>query len=516
MPLPKLADLPPLLAGIVEKTRTELAEDWAAGRCPVIEGRLAEAPAPARAVLLAELLQVELAYRSKAGQDCELAEYQARFPQDVALVAAVFAALAGGSRADSAGVRTPSPVTTPPQPTAPLRRGEPNSGSSLRGDLPCIPGYEILGELGRGGMGVVYKARQLSHDRLVALKMILSGHGAALVDLVRFHIEAEAVACLDHPNVIRIHEVGVYGGCPYLALELAEAGTLAKLRKEQSRPPRWAAEVVKTLADAIQLAHGRGILHRDLKPANVLLMADGTIKISDFGLAKFEQPMHEVADLYCTLTPRPTDKLRADWQRQRTSQELARGIEFEMKAVLQQAEQAEPPAWLTSLAGGLTTTGAIMGSPQYMAPEQARGDTDEIGPATDIYALGAILYYLLAGRPPFTGAGLEEVLHKVRTEPPPAIEPRVSRELDAICRACLDKRIDRRYAAAAELAQDLQRFLEGYAALGPGGGAGGPPAAQSRARTLQQLPTTRYDPSFTSGSDAERTRYRTRWWQFWK
>jgi tetratricopeptide (TPR) repeat protein len=276
--------------------------------------------------------------------------------------------------------------------------------------LPAVPGYEILGVLGRGGMGVVYKVRQVQLKRVVALKMILAGAQAGAAELARFRTEAEAVARLQHPNIVQIHDVGEYEGRPYFSLEFVEGGTLAKKLAGAPQPPREAAQLVHTLALAMDAAHQRGIVHRDLKPANVLLAgaADAPVaqcvpKIADFGLAK---------------------RLDDD--------------------------------------SGQTQTGAIMGTPSYMAPEQASGQVGAIGPAADVYALGAILYELLTGRPPFRGATMLDTLEQVRQRepvPPRELQPKTPRDLETICLKCLAKEPGKRYASAKELADDLDRFL---------------------------------------------------------
>jgi WD40 repeat protein len=268
-----------------------------------------------------------------------------------------------------------------------------------------VAGYEVLGELGRGGMGVVYKARQLGLNRMVALKMILAGGHACEGDRARFRREAEAVARLQHPNIVQIHAVGEHDGLPYFALEYLDGGSLAQRLDHKPQPARHAAQTVGLLARAIDLAHRQGIVHRDLKPGNVLLTVDGTPKLTDFGLAKHLD-----------------------------------------------AETA------------LTQSNAILGTPSYMAPEQAAGNHRAVGPAADVYALGAILYEMLTGRPPFLAeTPLDTVLQVVGEEPvpPSRFSPKMPRELEAVCLKCLEKQPRKRYLSAAALADDLDRFLAG-------------------------------------------------------
>jgi WD40 repeat protein len=268
---------------------------------------------------------------------------------------------------------------------------------------PAVPGYEILGELGRGGMGVVYQARQVRLNRLVALKMILAGGHAGEAELARFRIEAEAIARLQHPHIVQIHEVGEYEGRPYLALEFCPGGSLEGKLGGTPLPPHEAGRLVETLARAMHAAHRRHVLHRDLKPANVLLLEDGTPKVTDFGLAK---------------------KLDE---------------------------------------GGQTQTGAVIGTPSYMAPEQAEGRKD-VGAAADVYALGAILYECLTGRPPFKAATPFDTLLQVVGEepvPPRRLNPEVPRDLETVCLRCLEKQPAKRYATAEALAEDLRRFGAG-------------------------------------------------------
>jgi hypothetical protein len=269
--------------------------------------------------------------------------------------------------------------------------------------LPSVPGYVIEGVLGRGGMGVVYRARHLALNRPVALKMVLAGIHAGPDERARFRTETEAVARLQHPNIVQIYEIGEANGHPYCALEYLAGGTLADQMKSSAISPGKAARLLEPLARAVQTAHDKSVIHRDLKPANILMTADGTPKIADFGLA------------------RQTDR-----------------------------------------DSGQTQSGAVMGSPSYMAPEQASGRSREAGPGVDIWALGVILYECLAGRPPFRGDSVVETLELVRSAdpvPPSKLNPKLPVDLETICLKALAKEPSRRYATAAELADDLQRFL---------------------------------------------------------
>jgi serine/threonine-protein kinase len=275
----------------------------------------------------------------------------------------------------------------------------------LETELPRIPGYEVEALLGRGGMGVVYRARHVRLNRRVALKMLLAGAYAAPEELARFEREAEAVAGLQHPNIVQLYDVGDHNDRPYFTMEFVEGGSLGKKLVGTPQPARQAAELAATLAEAVQVAHHGGIVHRDLKPANILLTADGTPKIADFGLARH----------------------------------------FD----------AEP---------GLTFSGARLGTPSYMAPEQALGNVRTVGPSVDVYSLGALLYELVTGRPPFRGESAAETELQVIYQdpvPPSRLNSKVPRDLETICLKCLDKDPGRRYATAAALAEDLRRFLHG-------------------------------------------------------
>jgi serine/threonine-protein kinase len=290
-------------------------------------------------------------------------------------------------------------------------------------------------------MGIVYKALQANPQRLVALKMILAAEWIDPKELLRFHTEAQAIARLEHPNVVRIHEVGDHDGYPYFVLEFMDGGNLAQKRGGQPMRPHEAARLTETLARAMQHVHERGVIHRDLKPANVLLASNGTPKISDFGLAK----QFARANDYSQTISVP------DWSAfvGRASRVVRMRQQAASHNILQVAE---------------TETGAVMGTPSYMAPEQALGMTRFIGPGTDIYALGTVLYQMLTGRPPFTGATLRQVLEQVcvrQPVPPTSFNSHVPTDLETICVKCLRKRPSGRYADAQTLADDLHRFLAG-------------------------------------------------------
>ena len=270
-------------------------------------------------------------------------------------------------------------------------------------------GYEILDELGRGGMGIVFKAHQVALNRAVALKMIKSGGFASEAELQRFQNEAEAVARLDHPHIVPIYEVGRHLGRHYFSMKLIAGKSLDRRLGDFIADFRQGARVMATVARAVHHAHQRGILHRDLKPANILLDEQCEPHVTDFG--------------------------------------LARQIEGN---------------------GELSESGTPVGTPSYMAPEQASGDKGALSTATDVYGLGTILYALLAGRAPFAGTTVHETLDKVRNsspELPSRVNKRVPRDLEIICLKCLEKEPNRRYPSALALAEDLERWLDGMPIL---------------------------------------------------
>jgi serine/threonine-protein kinase len=263
--------------------------------------------------------------------------------------------------------------------------------------------YELIAELGRGGMGVVYEARQTSLGRTVALKMILRGMTPSAADLARFRTEAESAARLDHPSIVPIYDVGEYQGQPFFTMKYVAGTTLAQRLAEGPLPPREAAALLAPICRAIHYAHERGVLHRDLKPSNILIDAEGRPHVSDFGLAK--------------------------------------RVEGEDR---------------------VTQTGAVLGTPSYMAPEQAAGTRGRLGPASDVYSLGTILYQMLTGRPPFQSASpVETVLMVLEQEPlpPRLLNPRADRELEMVALKCLQKPPELRYDTAGKLADDLEAYL---------------------------------------------------------
>jgi tetratricopeptide (TPR) repeat protein/tRNA A-37 threonylcarbamoyl transferase component Bud32 len=393
--------LPPDVSavGLAAVLRQELWRRWHRGERVTVEEYLARFPTlrdHPDAVI--DLVADEMALREERGETPQLAEYLARFPAHASALRAQFEF----RRQWREGLVVP-----------PTNHGVPSPPPDLASDLPAtpaaagtvaVPGYEILEVLGKGGMGVVYRAQQLGLGRIVALKMIRHAEYADDEERRRFHSEAEAVARLQHPHIVQIHEVGKTGELPYFSLEYCSGGSLADQLHGTPWEAQRAARLVQTLAGAVAAAHAAGIVHRDLKPANVLLTADGTPKVTDFGLAK----------------------------------------------------RLDVP--------GLTATGAIVGTPSYMAPEQAGGKGKEVGPAADVYALGAVLYELLTGRPPFRGPTALETVFQVLNEMPVPVrrlQPKVPRDLETICLKCLEKEPKKRYLSAMALAEDLRRFGAG-------------------------------------------------------
>ena len=435
----------------VETLIRRFEADWLEGKRPNIDDFLGRRNDKA---LLLELAHAELELRLKAGEPARVDDYLNKYPDLAAdsqaslglivaeyrlrrkleptLTAKDFAQRFPEYRDDLAVRLSDAPLSETVA-GAPVPSSE--QGANLSGTMPetnptataaasprwpHVEGYEILGELGRGGMGVVYKARHLELRRTVALKMILTGGHAASEEVARFRTEAEAVARLQHPNVVQIHDIGEHQGLPYFSLEFCSGGSLAGRLGGTPQPPRRAAALVETLARAIHAAHQTGIVHRDLKPANVLLATPADLPA--------DQPPGQIA--LEQLVPKITD--------------------FGL------AKKLDDP--------GQTRSGAIMGTPSYMSPEQCEGRVDAIGPATDVYALAAILYEMTTGKTPFKGATSWDTIEQVRTQEPVKprqLQPNLPRNLETICLKGLRKAPGQRYASARDLADDLRRWQDG-------------------------------------------------------
>jgi tetratricopeptide (TPR) repeat protein len=389
---------------------------WRSGEQPDPAQYLAEASEAARPRLLRELLILALDYHQTGNTHPDLAEYRSRFPEYPDVVEAVFAQFDASVKtvappswsADGAGRRAPggSSVGAATLRDHTLPRAD-LSDEAL--EVLRVAGYEVLGELGRGGMGVVYLAHKVALNRHCALKMILTGANIAPAATARFRAEAETIARIRHPGIVQVYNVGEVRGLPYFELEYLPGGSLDRRLDGTPWTAENAAELVETLAHAIAEAHLQGVVHRDLKPANILLDAEQRPKVADFGLAKLIDSGH-----------------------------------------------------------GLTKTQTVLGSPSYMAPEQAQGNSRLVGPTTDVYALGAIFYELLTGRPPFRAATAVETLLQVRDAPvipPSRLQPGLPRAAEIICLKCLEKAPARRYLTAEALAEDLHRFRAGESIL---------------------------------------------------
>ncbi|MCA9213222.1 MAG: protein kinase, partial [Planctomycetales bacterium] len=377
-------DADPMLSldAMIDRLSDRFEAAWRNGENPRIEDYLTELQGQGRAELIRELLQIELQLRVAAGPRPTAEEYVARFPDDVDTVRSIFA--------DGEAVTLPV-------------KGQ--AAATVGDRLRYFGEYELLEEVARGGMGVVFKARQIKLNRIVALKMILSGHMAGAEEVQRFRMEAEAAANLNHPAIVPIYEIGEYNGQHFFSMGFVEGQSLADRIKQGPLSPLEAAATTSKIAEAIAFAHESGIVHRDLKPANVLLNVHDDPKVTDFGLAK----------------------------------------------------QVESDS-------DLTKTGAVMGTPSYMSPEQASGNAKDVGPPTDVYSLGAILYHLLTGKPPFQSANPIDTLVQVRQQEPIAprlLNANVPKDLETICLKCLEKSIARRYSSASDVADELVHVLRG-------------------------------------------------------
>ncbi|MFK8114719.1 MAG: protein kinase [Rubripirellula sp.] len=382
----------------------EFEQTQAAGAEQELASWLARVAPAHQETLFRELFKLILDYDSRNGKKTDHDAIGRSFPQFRSVIAELTASDDIEATLDSGADAVPqqdeafATELTPRTPSRP-----PTIARGIK--VKYVGDYEIIDEIARGGMGVVYRAKQKSLNREVALKMILSGALAGEHEVARFRSEAEAAANLDHPGIVPIYEVGQHDDQHYFSMGLVEGPSLSQVLREGPMQQERAAKLVEQVARAIDYAHGRDVIHRDLKPGNILLTPEGLPQVTDFGLAK----------------------------RMSSNEEL-------------------------------TTTGQVIGTPAYMPPEQARGDLENIGPASDIYSLGAILYAVLSGRPPHNANSAIETLQQVMDVEPISVRslnPAVPKDLETICARCLDKEPGRRYPSAGELADELGRFLRG-------------------------------------------------------
>ncbi len=368
----------------------EFEKELRQGDSPAIEAWIQSWHSQEREALLRELLAIEMEYRQNAGEALAELDYQRRFSDSGAIVQLVLQEARAGTHRDS---RQVSQETVAPH----------DSGASVPA-IGIFGDYELLGEIARGGMGVVFKARQVSLNRIVAVKMILAGQLASKEAVERFQREARSAAQLDHPAIVAVFDVGTVDGQHYFSMGYVEGPSLADQLAGGPWVPADAARLMLQVAEAVHYAHEMGVIHRDLKPANILLDRDRRPRITDFGLA-----------------------------RQTTADEL-------------------------------TITGQLVGTPSYMPPEQASGESGLSRPTIDVYALGATLYALLTARPPFQAASVLDTLRLVQEQdavPPRQLDATIPRDLETITLKCLEKNAVRRYSTARALADELDRFLSG-------------------------------------------------------
>lgn len=389
----------------------------AAGQSVAIESFLADVPPPQRQTLLEELLGLDADFRIARHERPESSDYAERFPElSVEQIAAIVdAAQVGGNATpdqNAAAPATEQPTILSPSDAVAVASG---AAAATPPTLRYFGDYEVLSEIARGGMGVVFKARQQSLNRLVAIKMILGGRLASSEEVTRFRREAEAAAQLEHPSIVPIYEIGTHGDQHYFSMGYVDGLSLSARLLDKPLEPREAAMLIRDVALAVHYAHERGVVHRDLKPSNILLAtrADSqpgelpySPRVTDFGLAK-----------------------------------------------LSRSDQS------------LTEAGQILGTPSYMPPEQAAGQVHNVGPSADIYSLGAVLYACLTGRPPFQAASAIDTVRQVLERDPVSLRDlnaSIPKDLETIALKCLEKSIPRRYLSAKAIADELQRYLDGH------------------------------------------------------
>ena len=421
---------------------------WADGHQPDIAEFLGDTPEPARKTLFRELLLAEREFRSRAGETLTLNPYQERFPEYRGMIDRVVSA-------DSTDGRSTIEYRGGSSPSQSLAKSERVVRPKAILAAPTVGGYQIVKELGRGGMGVVYLARHVKLNRLVALKMILTGDLATADQIARLHSESLAVARVKHPNLVQIYSGGRHNGKPFLALEFIEGGGLDARIGGTPQPPREAARFLEKVARGVHAVHAAGIVHRDLKPSNILIdevdaaarpLGECTPKVTDFGLAK------------------------------------------------SLVDEAGAPR--------LSHTANIVGTPAYLSPEQARARP--VSPLTDVYSLGVILYELLTGRVPFDGKTVIETLSQVTTQaplPPRKLRPTCPRDLETICLKCLEKDPARRYASAKHLADDPCRVRGSSSDCRPPGGAVRTGSTLGRTESGRRGPPRRHRVAVDVGHD---------------
>lgn len=415
----------------LESLCAQFEHEIRSGSNPVIETFLDTASPKLNGVAFEEMLATEFEVSLERREEIDTSTYLSRFPTLGSVIEAVLSEVTQAFEQKCSEPQREESAETPDT--------ERTNGDHAKA-MPDIPGFEILGELGRGGMGVVYRARDIKLKRIVALKMILMGEHADPESVKRFRTEAEIIARLHHQNIVQVFEVGEANGQPFLVLELVEGGSLADLCIDQPQPSRFAARLVQQLAVATHYAHQQGVIHRDLKPGNILLQ-----RKSDFTGTFDNATMHGTDGTTSSPQMNGSDASTLN----EDAELIPKIVDFGLAKHL-------------AGDGTQTSMGRVLGTPQYMSPEQARGDIQSIGLSSDVYSLGAVLYALITGRAPFQADSPVQVLLQVQTEQPPpptGFALHLPIDLQTICLKCLEKEPRKRYLTAADLADDLTRFL---------------------------------------------------------